>query len=156
MAMSVIREYLAAVMGAVLAIGFFLAGCGGSSTHTTTISRAQANGGSSTHTTTISRAQANAFDNCIAQATSPQHCFALPGGASGGVVVTECGGGLSTTSGCVFADNVKRAYDAARTQYGVAPKRMTVTTNPVTCSTAASGWRCQSQRNRAVWVFFIG
>jgi len=30
------------------------------------------------------------------------------------------------------ADNVKHAYDAARSQYGVAPKRMTVTANPVT------------------------
>jgi 3-oxoacyl-[acyl-carrier protein] reductase len=89
----VIREHLAALLGAVVGIGFFLGGFGETSTHTTTISRAQA----TAHTTTISRAQANAFDNCIAQATSPQasphafqHCFSLPGGASG-VVVTECG-----------------------------------------------------------------
>lgn len=116
-----------------IAIGVLvLAGCGGTTARTTTISEAAAN---------ATQAQ---YNRCEQHPKDAAHCLAAIHEPRG-EIVTSCEGGVLTNSSCVFAGRVERAF-AASTRSGE-HVALTVGTNYVTCSPAPSNtWRCRSER----------
>jgi hypothetical protein len=123
---------MAAPVGLLIAVA--LAACGSAGPPTTTIKLAQAR-----------KQEANCSTLTSACPAPPKHA----------TVVINCGGGLTTNGSCVFANNVERAYRAARRVYGSVPSGVTVTSNPVACTGSPGDWRCQSRRSE-VWVQFKG
>lgn len=117
-----------------------LAGCGASSNGTATVSEHKAN------------TQIQQLANC--NPASPSAACKKALNAPNPPTVTRCGDGLSTTSSCVFARNVLRAYRAAERIYGAAPTGMRVTGTSVACTGAAAAWRCENRTNRAVTVSY--
>ena len=123
-----------------VAVALVVAGCGASTaTHTITATAKQVD----QQTQTLQRCGMSESAACQAAWAAAERVQAI-----------DCGAGLSTDSSCVFAQHVRAGYQAAEKTYGRAPTGMTVATNPVACRAMSGGWRCQSRRNRAVWVVY--
>lgn len=96
------------------------------------------------HTTTITAKQAARQER---QTQNWQVGQPVPQAPSGPTVI-ECGRGLVTNGSCVFAERVAAQLPHTGLVTILNPDG---TTNPMTCTAAPSGWRCQSRRS-PVWV----
>jgi hypothetical protein len=96
--------------------------------------------GGSTHTTRVTVTQPIAGTTTAVPTTT---------------IVNKCAGGVTTTTSCVFATNVRAAFVSASARQGAPPKSLTVRQQPLACSEQGNGeWRCVNGRNTMVWVMF--
>lgn len=144
-------------VAALAALALAVSGCGGGAPKQTRTTKSSA---------TVSGKRVGQLDRAdvrcgnqqfYSTATTTSSVCASVSSAESAIRVITCGAGLTTNTSCYFAHNVQDGYAAAEAATGKPPATFVVPRsgtppNPVLCSGVASRWRCESERNAAVWV----